>query len=70
MERTRMKELRGSRSQAQIAKLLNMSQQQYCNIENGKRGIKPKYFRIFELVFNEKINKLAPDIFLEEKTSI
>lgn len=69
MERTRMKELRGERSQLQIAKLLKMSQQQYCNIENGKRGIKPKYFKLFEEVFNETIYNLAPDIFLEENTA-
>ena len=69
MERTRMKELRGSRSQIQIANLLGFSQQQYSNIENGKRGIKPKYFKIFEAVFNECIEKLAPDIFMQENTS-
>ena len=69
MERTKMKELRGNRSQVQMAKLLNISQQQYCNIENGKRGIKPKYFKVFETVFNEKIDNLAPDIFLENNTS-
>ena len=69
MERTRMKELRGNRSQTQMAKMLKISQQQYCNIENGKRGIKPKYFKIFEVVFNEKIENLAPDIFLENNTA-
>lgn len=69
MERIKMKELRGNRSQSQMAKLLNISQQQYCNIENGKRGIKPKYFKMFESVFNEKIDNLAPDIFLENNTS-
>ncbi|MCI8621508.1 MAG: helix-turn-helix transcriptional regulator [Clostridia bacterium] len=63
MKRTRMKELRGKRSQSQMAKLLNISQQQYCNIENGKRGIKPKDFKRYEMIFNEKIEKLAPDIF-------
>lgn len=69
MQRTRMKEIRGQRSQQQMANLLEMSQQQYCNIENGKRGIKPRYFKLLETVFNEKIEKLAPDIFLSEKTS-
>ncbi len=64
-----MRELRGNRSQSKIAKILGMSQQQYCNIENGKRGINPKYFKMFETVFNEKIEKLAPDIFLIKKTS-
>ena len=69
MERTRMRELRGNRSQRQMGKLLGMSQQQYCNIENGKRGINPKYFSIFEMVFNESIKKLAPDIYLNNNTS-
>ena len=64
MVRQRMIDLRGNRSQAQMAGLLNMTQQQYSNIENGKRGINPKYFKIFETVFNEDIHKLAPDIFM------
>lgn len=66
--RQRMVELRGKRSQTQMAKLLKMTQQQYSNIENGKRGINPKYFKLFEIVFNEDIHKLAPDIFLNENT--
>lgn len=68
MERIRMRELRGNRSQLQMANLLGFSQQQYSNIEKGKRGIKPKYFKIFEVVFNECIEKLAPDIFIQENT--
>ena len=62
-----MIEIRGNRSQLETGKLLGISQQQYCNIENGKRGIKPYMFKKFELVFNEKIDKLAPDIFLPKK---
>ena len=69
MERTRMKEIRGGRSQKTMAELLGLTQQHYCSIENGKRGIKPKYFKKFEDVFGEKIEKLAPDIFLPSKTS-
>lgn len=69
MIRRRMIELREKRSQLEIAKLLGMSQQQYSNIEQGKRWIRPKYFRKFEIVFNEDIHKLAPDIFLLENTS-
>ena len=65
MIRQRMIEIRGKRSQSQMAQLLKMTQQQYSNIENGKRGINPKYFRLFETVFNEDIHKLAPDIFME-----
>ena len=63
MSRTKMIEIRGKRSQKEIADLLGISQQQYSNIENGKRGIKPKYFKKFEIVFNEKIENLAPYIF-------
>lgn len=65
MIRQRMIDLRGNRSQKQMAQLLKMTQQQYSNIENGKRGINPKYFNLFETVFNEDIHKLAPDIFME-----
>ena len=68
MVRQKMIEIRGNRSQKKMGELLNMSQQQYSNIENGKRGINPKYFKRFELVFNEKIEKLAPDIFDTIKT--
>lgn len=69
MVRQRMIDIRGKRSQLQMAKLLNMTQQQYSNIENGKRGILPKNFKLFEAVFNEDIHKLAPDIFLDDKTT-
>ncbi len=65
MIRQRMIDIRGKRSQSQMAQLLKMTQQQYSNIENGKRGINPKYFKLFETVFNEDIHKLAPDIFME-----
>lgn len=69
MIRQRMIDLRGGRSQSQMAQLLRMTQQQYSNIENGKRGINPRYFKLFETVFNEDIHKLAPDIFMEKETS-
>lgn len=69
MVRQKMVAIRGDRSQAEMANLLDMSQQQYSNIENGKRGIKPNFFRRFEIVFNEKIENLAPDIFIPENTS-
>lgn len=68
MIRERMVELRGKRSQTEMAELLKMTQQQYSKIENGKRGIKPKYFKLFETVFNEDIHKLAPDIFTSNNT--
>ena len=68
MIRQRMIDLRGNRSQTEIAELIGISQQQYSKIEQGKRGIKPKYFKKFEVVFNEDIHKLAPDIFLFENT--
>lgn len=69
MERIKMKEIRGQRSQKTMAELLGLTQQHYCSIEIGKRGIKPKYFKKFEDVFGEKIEKLAPDIFLPNNTS-
>lgn len=69
MAREKMVEIRGKRSQLEMAELLGISQQQYSNIEQGKRGIKPKYFKKFETVFNEDIHKLAPDIFLSDNTT-
>lgn len=36
----RLSELRGSRSQAEFAKELGMSQQNYGYLENGKQGLK------------------------------
>lgn len=68
MVRQKMIDIRGKRSQLEMAKLLGMSQQHYSNIEQGKRGIRPKYFKIFENVFNEDIHKLAPDIFVPNNT--
>lgn len=68
MERLKMKEIRGKRSQETMAELLGITQQHYSSIENGKRGIRPKYFKKFEDVFGEKIDKLAPDIFLPFQT--
>ncbi len=69
MIRQRMIEIRGKRSQQEMADLLGITQQYYSFIEKGQRGIQPKYFKIFESVFNEKIEKLAPDIFLNNRTT-
>ena len=69
MVRNKMIEIRGNRSQKEMADLLGITQQHYSFIENGQRWIQPKYFKIFETVFNEKIEKLAPDIFLNNKTT-
>ena len=65
----KMIDIRENRSQAQMAKLLKMTQQQYSNIEHGKRGINPKCFKLFEMVLNEDIHKLELDIFLDNNTS-
>lgn len=67
MIRQRMKELRGTRSQEDMAKMLKISQQNYSQIEQGIRGIKPKKFKVFELVFNGKIENLAPDLFEDKQ---
>ncbi len=66
-KRVEMIRLRGIKSQSEIAKLLGITQQHYSLIENGKRGINPKYFMRFEKVFNENIYKIAPDIFKDRK---
>ena len=65
--RERLKELRGNRSQIDMAKLLGISQQNYSQIEQGTRGIRPNKFNRFELVFNEKIENLAPDLFEDKQ---
>lgn len=62
-KREEMIRLRGDKSQKEIAKLLGITQQHYSLIENGKRGINPKYFERFEEVFKENIHRMAPDIF-------
>jgi transcriptional regulator with XRE-family HTH domain len=69
MKREKMIQLRGTRSQKEIAELLGMTQQNYCLIENGKRGIQPKFFRKLETIFNTKIETIAPDIFLNKNTT-
>ncbi|MBR2744910.1 MAG: helix-turn-helix transcriptional regulator [Clostridia bacterium] len=69
MKREKMIELRGKRSQSEIAEILGMSQQFYSLIENGERGIHPKYFKKMETVFNNKMEVIAPDIFLTSKTT-
>lgn len=69
MKREKMIELRGTRNQSEIAQILGISQQYYSLIENGKRGIHPKYFKKMEDIFNNKIEVIAPDIFLIKKTT-
>lgn len=69
MKRNKLIELRGDRSQQEIANLLGMTQQYYSLIEKGERGIQAKYFKRFETLFNEKMEVLAPDIFLNNKTT-
>ncbi len=64
-----MVELRGKRSQSEIAEILGMSQQNYSLIENGERGIHPKYFKKMEIVFNSNMETIAPDIFFNKKTT-
>lgn len=69
MKRKKMIELRGTRSQSEIAQILGISQQYYSLIESGKRGIHPKYFKKMEIIFDSKMEVVAPDIFFTKKTT-
>lgn len=69
MKREMIIKIRGNRSQQEMANMLGISQQHYSSIELGNRGIKPNMFKKFEEIFGESINKLAPDIFLENNTT-
>lgn len=69
MCKNRCKELRGKRSQLDIASFLGITQQQYSNIENA--GKPPKMETCIKLskIFDKPIDYIFPDIFLSSNTS-
>ncbi len=69
MSKNRCKELRGNRSQQDIASFLGMTQQAYSNIENS--DVPPKMQTCIKLskFFNKPIDFIFPDIFLSDNTS-
>ena len=65
MIKNKCKELRGNRSQSDIAKFLGVTQQQYSNIENSKKPPKIETCIKLSKIFDKPINYIFPDIFLE-----
>lgn len=65
MNKNKCRELRGNRSQSDIANFLGVTQQQYSNIENSQKPPKIEMCIKLSKVFNKPINYIFPDIFLE-----
>ena len=70
MKTNKCKELRGSRSQSDIASFLGVTQQQYSNIENSKKPPKIETCIKLSKIFNKPIDYIFPNIFLSNNTSI
>nr|DAM91417.1 MAG TPA: putative transcriptional regulator [Caudoviricetes sp.] len=70
MKKNRCKELRGTRSQKDIASFLGVTQQQYSNIEKSKKPPKIEMCIKLSKVFNKPIDYIFPDIFLSNITSV
>lgn len=69
MNKNRCKELRGKRSQQDIAEFLNITQQAYSNIENSEKPPKVETCIKLSKIFNKPIDYIFPDIFLIKNTS-
>lgn len=69
MSKNRCKELRGNRSQQDIAGFLKITQQAYSNIENSEKPPKMETCIKLSKIFNKPIDYIFPDIFLINNTS-
>ena len=69
MCKNKCKELRGKRSQLDIASFLGVTQQQYSNIENAEKPPKIETCIKLSKIFNKPIDYIFPDIFLNNNTS-
>ena len=69
MCKNKCKELRGKRSQLDIAGFLGVTQQQYSNIENAEKPPKVETCIKLSKIFNKPIDYIFPDIFLNNNTS-
>lgn len=69
MSKNRCKELRGNRSQQDIAGFLRITQQAYSNIENSEKPPKMETCIKLSKIFNKPIDYIFPDIFLINNTS-
>ncbi|WP_213997004.1 helix-turn-helix transcriptional regulator [Tepidanaerobacter syntrophicus] len=70
MERKKLIELRGERSQVVIANELGISQQFLSYIERGERTPNIKLMKEFERYYETPMEELFPDIFLSTNTTI
>ena len=70
MKNNRCRELRGKRSQSDIARFLGVTQQQYSNIEKSKNPPKIETCIKLSKIFNKPIDYIFPDIFLSNNTSV
>lgn len=68
MKTNRCKELRGNRSQKTIADFLNLTQQQYSNIENSSKPPKIEICIKLSKIFDKPIDYIFPDILLSNDT--
>ena len=69
MKTNKCKELRGNRSQSDIASFLGVTQQQYSNIEKSVNPPKLETCIKLSKIFNKPIDYIFPNIFLSEDTS-
>lgn len=69
MQKNKCKELRGKRSQQDIATFLGITQQQYSNIEKSSKPPRIEICIKLSKVFNKPIDYIFPDIFLQSNTS-
>lgn len=69
MKTNRCKELRGNRSQSDIASFLGVTQQQYSNIENSENPPKIETCIKLSKIFDKPIDYIFPAIFLTKNTS-
>lgn len=65
----RCKELRGNRTQTMIADFLEITQQQYSNIEKANKPPKIEICIKLSRLFNKPIDYIFPQIFLANNTS-
>ena len=69
MNKNRCKELRGNRSQQDIAGFLKITQQAYSNIERSDKPPKMETCIKLSKIFDKPIDYIFPDIFLSNDTS-
>lgn len=69
MSKNRCRELRGNRSQLDIAGFLGVTQQAYSNIENSEKPPKIETCIKLSKIFDKPIDYIFPDIFLCNSTS-